>query len=387
MRSRLLSLPKKYSFFLFGARGVGKSTLIRQAFPQAHTYWVDLLLPENEQRYTAAPSILIDEVRALSSDIAHVVIDEVQKVPKLLDVVHSLIETTDKHFILTGSSARKLKAGGANLLAGRAFVKKLYPFSFIELDKTFSLEVALNTGCLPKVWAFDHQEDRYDFLEAYTYTYLKEEVWAEHLVNKFDPFRQFLELAAQTNGKLINYANIARDCGADAKTVKSYFSILEDTWVGFVLDPYQRSVRKRLSQTPKFYFFDVGVARALSRTHRLPLTQQTYGYGDYFEQLVVVEIYKLCQYFHPDYRLSFLRTKEGLEVDLVIERPGSTLLLIKIKSATQIKESMLSPLKQFKKALPEATCLCLSNDPVAKVFSNDIQAQHWQIALRSLFVS
>lgn len=387
MHSRLLSLPKQYSFFLFGARGVGKSTLIRECFAHEASFWIDLLIPKTEARYAQNPDLLFEEVRALPEWVTHIVIDEVQKVPKLLDVVHSLIESTNKIFILTGSSARKLKAGGANLLAGRAFVKKLYPFSYLELKEAFNLDTALAIGLLPKVWTFTEQNDQYDFLESYAYTYLKEEVWAEHLVHKLDPFRKFLEVAAQSNGKLINYAHIAKDCHVDDKTVKTYFSILEDTWVGFMLEPYQHSFRKRLSHAPKFYFFDVGVARTLARTHRVHVLPQTYGYGDYFEQLIIVEIYKLCQYHHLDYRLSFIRTKDDREVDLVVERPGLPLLLIEIKSATQIDDAMLRTLKAVQKDFPDAVCYCLSQDPIAKVFATGVRALPWQEGLKQLFLT
>ncbi len=385
MKNRIITLPDDYSFFLFGARGVGKSTLLRERFDNEHCFWIDLLNPVNEDRYSRNPEILFAEIRSLANSITHVIIDEVQKIPKLLDIVHSLIESTNKIFILTGSSARKLKSGGANLLAGRAFVKKLYPFSFIELDDDFFLEKALNIGMLPKVWDFKSNHAQYDFLEAYTYTYLKEEVWAEHLIYKLEPFRKFLEVAAQSNGKLINYANISRDCLVDSKTIKTYFNILEDTWVGFMLEPYQSSFRKRLAQTPKFYFFDLGVVRALARTHRVKVLPQTFGYGDYFEQFVITEIYKLCQYFHPDYRLSFIRTKEDLEIDLVVERPGLPLLLLEIKITTQINETMLKPLSIVQKDLPQAEYCCISNDPISKIFDNGIMADYWQVALKKFF--
>ncbi len=386
MKHRLMTLPQNYSFFLFGARGVGKSTLIRKTFSAKRCFWIDLLKPSSENRYAKNPEVLWEEVRALSDSVTHIVIDEVQKVPKLLDVVHALIESSKKIFVLTGSSARKLKAGGANLLAGRAFVKKLYPFSFLELKKQFHLDQGLAMGMLPKAWDFNTKNDQYDFLESYTYTYLKEEVWAEHLVYKLEPFRKFLEVSAQSNGKLVNYANIARDCSVDEKTVKTYFSILEDTWVGFMLEPYQHSFRKRLSRTPKFYFFDVGVARTLARTLRIPLTPQTFAYGDYFEQFVITEIYKLVQYFHPDYRLNFLRTKDDLEIDLVIERPGLPLLFIKIKSATQVDELMLSALKRIQPDFPDAEYCCLSNDPIPKIFSNGVKAYPWEEGLTRYFL-
>ena len=385
MLKRLLVLPKNYSFFLFGARGVGKSTLIRHAFSESQTFWIDLLDLSVEDRYQKNPSILLDEVRALPKSVRYIVIDEIQKVPKLLDAVHSLIESTHKYFVLTGSSARKLKYGGANLLAGRAFVQHLYPFTFIELKEKFQLEKALAIGMLPKVWDFKTREEQWAFLEAYTHTYLKEEIWAEHLVRKLDPFRKFLEVAAQSNGKIINYSNIAKDCGIDDKTVKTYFSILEDAWAGFILEPYQHSFRKRLTQKPKFYFFDVGVARTLARTHRVTLLPQTFAYGDYFEQFIITEYYKLCQYFYPDYRLHFLRTKDDFEIDLIIERPGKSLLFIEIKSGTHIDSDALSNLKKIHPDFPTAEFLCVSNDPIKKVFYDGvIKAVYWQTALIEL---
>ncbi len=385
MQERLLTLPKNYSFFLFGARGVGKSTLIRKAFDQQEAFWIDLLDASVEDRYLKNPALLLQEVRALPETTRYVVIDEIQKVPKLLDAVHSLIESTQKYFILTGSSARKLKHGGANLLAGRAFIRHLYPFTFTELKEQFNLDQALAVGMLPKVWSFKTKEEQWDFLEAYTYTYLKEEIWAEHLIRKLEPFRKFLEVAAQGNGKIINYTNIARDCGVDDKTVRTYFSILEDTWAGFTLESYQHSFRKRLAKKPKFYFFDVGVARTLARTHRIELTPQTFAYGDYFEQFVITECYKLCQYFHPDYRLSFFRAKDDLEVDLVIERPGKPLIFIEIKSTAQVDEGAIATLKKIQPEFPGAQFWCISNDPIKKVFGDGlVQALHWQEALLSL---
>ena len=384
MQERLITLPHDYSFFLFGARGVGKSTWIRHTFFQDHVLWIDLLDWSVEDRYSKNPALLLQEVRALPQTIRTIVIDEIQKVPRLLDAVHSLIESTDKCFILTGSSARKLKYGGANLLAGRAFVKHLYPFTFIELKEKFNLDKALAIGMLPKVWEFQTQEAQWAFLEAHTHTYLKEEIWAEQLVKKLDPFRRFLEVSAQSNGKIINYSNIARDCNIDDKTVKTYFHILEDTWVGFMLEPYQHSFRKRLSQKSKFYFFDVGVARTLARTHRVALLPKTFSYGDYFEQFVVTECYKLCQYFHPDYRLHFLRTKDNLEIDLVIERPQKPLLFIEIKSATHIDDSALKSFKKIRADFASAEYWCVSNDPIKKIFDGQIQAWYWQDALKLL---
>ncbi len=199
-------------------------------------------------------------------------LDEIQKVPKLLDEVHRLIEEkTDKIFILTGSSARKLKHGGANLLAGRAFVYHLFTLSCFELKEKFDLEKALHWGTLPKIFSLDGDSEKSEFLRSYADTYLKEEIWNEQVVRKLQPFRRFLEVAAQCNGKIINYANIARDVGVDDKTIKEYFCILEDTMIGFFLEPFRNSFRKRLVEKPKFYFFDTGIVRSLSRRLSVPL--------------------------------------------------------------------------------------------------------------------
>jgi predicted AAA+ superfamily ATPase len=276
MFSRFRRFSSKHSFLLFGPRGTGKSTLLRARLDPNECLWLDLLDAQVEDRFLRNPSDLYSIVKALPESIKFVVIDEVQKVCKLLDEVHRLIEETDKIFILTGSSARKLKHGGANLLAGRAFVYHLYPLSCFELGSQFELDNALHWGTLPKIFSLEAEKD--EFLRAYADTYLKEEIWSEQVVRKLPPFRRFLEVAAQCNGKIINYANIARDVGVDDKTIKEYFLVLEDTMIGFFLEPFQNSFRKRLVEKPKFYFFDTGVVRSLSRRLSVPLTPKTFAY-------------------------------------------------------------------------------------------------------------
>lgn len=385
MIERILKLPKKESFFLFGARGTGKSTLIEEKF-QENAFYINLLLAKEEERYARDPDILIAEVRALPKSISHVIIDEVQKIPKLLDIVHNLIESTDKKFILTGSSARKLKAAGVNLLAGRAFVYHLFPFSFIELGPRFELEQALRWGLLPKIPFFSDDDSRLQFLLAYAQTYLKEEVWSEHYIKKLEPFRRFLEVSAQCNGKIINHANIARDVGVDDKTVKEYFSLLEDTLIGFYLEPFQHSFRKRLSQKSKFYYFDTGIVRALSRQLTVPLEKRTSAYGDAFEHLVITECIKLASYNKPEYRFSYLKTKDDSEIDLVVERPGLRLLFIEIKSSENVQEQDISSFIKLTEDFGECEAICLSNDPKAKKY-NDIFVLPWQEGIRQFFTS
>jgi uncharacterized protein len=384
MINRLLTLPKKQSFFLFGPRGSGKSTLIKKRFNDASSLWIDLLDLEQEERFSLRPQELAFQVKALKQEIHHVVIDEVQKIPKLLDIIHSLIETTDKYFILTGSSARKLKHGGANLLAGRAFVYNLFPFSFLELGEEFDLNDALTWGMLPKVHLLKSAEEKNQFLRAYTRTYLKEEIWAEQFIRKIDPFRKFLEVAAQSNGKIINYTNIANDVGISDKTIKEYFLLLEDTLLGFLLEPFKHSFRKRLSLKPKFYFFDVGIVRALTNSLSIPIKPGTSSFGEEFEHFIILECIKLASYFYPDYRFSYLKTKDDAEVDFVVERPGLATLFIEIKSSKNVGPKDVRTLREIKKDIKHCEAIVLSNDKVAKNIDG-INVLPWQNGIKTFF--
>jgi uncharacterized protein len=363
MFNRIIGLSKDRSFFLFGIRGAGKSTLLRATFPE-NTLWIDLLDPSVEDEYSRKPETLKAVLAGLPADIKRIIIDEIQKVPRLLDMVHWAIEKyPDLQFILTGSSARKLRHGGANLLAGRAFFYDLYPFSYLELTNHFNLEDALQWGLMPRIFALETTAEKISFLEAYSLLYLKEEIWAEHLIRKLDPFRKFLEVSAQMNGKIINYAGIARDVNADLKTVKEYFSILQDTLVGFMLEPFHHSFRKRLTTKPKFYYIDTGLARTLARTVTLPPSPRTSYYGELFEQFIIQECWKLTHYFKREWRLSYLRTKDDAEIDLVIERPGLPLLCIEIKSSTQVDESELRGFIRLTHELDNCEAVCFANVP------------------------
>ena len=366
MIPRLISPLPGHSFFLFGARGTGKTTFLREYFKQSANLWIDLLDPEQEDRYARNPAELSQQLAANRQHLEWVVIDEVQKVPKLLDIVHSMIEKKRLRFALTGSSARKLKKTTVNLLAGRAFVYNLFPLTHRELGPRFDLDQVLRYGTLPILFSLNTEEEYQAYLRAYALTYLKEEVWAEHLVRKLDPFRRFLEIAAQSNGEIINYANIARDVGADHKTVASYFEILEDTLLGFIVEPFHLSLRKRQLQSPKFFFFDPGIVRALTRMLAVPLKPKTYAYGKAFEHFVIIEIIRLSSYYQKDYRFSYLNTKDGAEIDLIVERPGQPLVLVEIKSTVHVTEQDVRQLVRFKKDLPGSEAICLSKDPVKK---------------------
>lgn len=366
MIHRLLTLPEDESFFLFGPRGSGKTTLLKKASWFQRALYINLLKAGEERRFSRNPDTLEAIVHALPSEVTHVIIDEVQKIPKLLDVVHDLIETTKIKFVLTGSSARKLKHGGANLLAGRAFVYHLHPFSYVELGEPKNLNDYLHWGMLPKIFEYDSDEKKKRFLEAYANTYLKEEIWAEQFIQELDPFRYFLEVAAQSNGKIINFTNIARDVGVDVKTIQKYFSILEDTFLGNFLVAFQHSFRKRLSKAPKFYFFDLGVVRTLANQLSMPVAESTSLYGELFEAFIIRQIMTLASDYHRDYKFSYLKTKDDAEIDLVVERPGKPVLFIEIKSSDDVQARHLFTLKMIAKDFGACEAICLSRDPYAK---------------------
>lgn len=387
MVPRLCKLSNTNSFFLFGARGVGKSTLIKALFPKA--LHIDLLLPDVEEKYAQRPSSLIEELHLyqIENPKQHwIFIDEIQKVPSLLDVVHKLIEEKHFKFALSGSSSRKLKRGKANLLAGRAFVYELFPYTFVEMKSFFDLDFILRWGSLPKVFELN-EEDRILFLRSYVQTYLKDEIIAEQLVRNLQPFRNFLEVAAQLNGQILNYSKIARDINAEVPTVQSYFDILVDTHIGFFLSPHHESVRKRQRANPKFYFFDLGVKRSLERKSNIPIEPRSFPYGNAFEHFIVAETYRLIKYFQLDWELSYLRTINGAEIDLIIDRPGLSKVLIEIKSTAQsltLNDDKIKSFSSLVQSFKNKEAFVLSQDPDSRVV-DDIFFLHWKKGLSKIF--
>ncbi|NBW81102.1 ATP-binding protein [bacterium] len=386
MFQRECKLPEKVSFFLFGARGTGKSTLLKNVLRVHPAAYIDLLKVATERELAREPDSLEARVRALPEGVNTVVIDEIQRLPRLLDVVHRLIETPDINvrFALTGSSARKLKAGGANLLAGRAFLRNIFPLTQTELGEQFTLEHALSWGTLPALFKFPAEADKVEYLEAYAHAYLKEEIWGEQVIRNLDPFRRFLEVAASQNGTIVNTSKIARDVGADYKTVQNYYSILEDTLLGFHLDAFDTSVRKRLRRAPKFYFFDCGVARSLANQLSLKLHQGTSYYGQIFEQFVINEIMRRNVYERKNFKLTYLCTEAGVEVDLVLELPGKPLIFVEIKSKQTVLEDDVSSLSNFVKDFANSKFFCLSRDTTPKKWGK-ILALHWREGLDAIF--
>lgn len=380
---RQLKLLKTKSFFLFGPRGVGKSTLLHSQFPPETTYTFDLLDFDLASRLTHKPSEFVEILSSLSDRVEWVIIDEIQKIPSLLDEVHrSLFKNKNLKFALTGSSARKLKKGASNLLGGRALTCYLFPLSTLELGKSFDLKQALLYGTLPEVITTPDIDVKQKTLRSYVETYLKEEIFMEGLVRQLPSFQKFLTVAASENGNLLSWANLAADSGIDAKTIRSYFEILEDTLVGFLLPAYERSLRKQQRTHPKFYFFDSGVKRALAYELTLPLSQGTSEYGKAFEHFWMTEIFRQNQYLEKDYSFSYFGTPD-LEIDLVMERPGKSTLMVEFKSSTHVREKELSGLKSLQKDFPKFEYICISSEPRKRI-SNSILLCPWQEALETL---
>ncbi|MBT9555904.1 MAG: ATP-binding protein [Myxococcales bacterium] len=386
MLPRALKPSRSSSFFLIGQRGTGKSTFLRRAYSADEAVWIDLLDTDTEGRLARRPMALADQLEAVRvSDPARrwVVIDEVQKVPSLLDVVHREIERGHFLFALTGSSARRLRRGGTNLLAGRAFSYAMFPLTHRELAGALTLEETLRFGSLPRLLHLTAEADRIEFLRAYAATYLKEEIVAEQVVRKIPPFRAFLEVAAQSSGKVVNYSAIARDVGSDPVTVKSYFDVLVDTLIGFTLEPWHESVRVRQRTAPKFYIADLGVRAALARRLEQPVTPRTYAFGDAFEHLVIAETIRLASYARRDWTFAYLRTKDDAEIDLIIDRPGLPRACIEIKSTDVVDPLAANKLARIARDIPNSEHFLLSLDPVPQVIAG-VRCLHWTDGLAAL---
>jgi predicted AAA+ superfamily ATPase len=246
----------------------------------------------------------------------------------------------------------------------------------LELGDRFILIDVLRFGTLPKIFAFDEEREKEEFLRAYSYTYLKEEIAFEQIVRKLDPFRNFLEIAAQSNGLILNFSSIARDVGVDTKTIQSYFQILEDTLVGFLLPAFHRSIRRRQIMHPKFYFFDLGVKRALERTVNQPIFERSFAFGNAFEHFVILELIRLNDYLRTDWRFSYLRTKDDAEIDLVIDRPGAPTVLIEIKSTDSVNDTDCASLNRFIHDIVPSEAYCVSRTTIRKKIGN-VLCIHW----------
>ncbi len=346
--------------FLFGARQVGKSTLLKERFP--HAIYYDLLKSNVRRRLKRNPETFRE---ALASKPAGtlVVVDEIQKVPDLLDEVHWLMVNKGLFFILSGSSARKLKRSGANTLGGRAEPRTLFPLVWPEVDD-FEIDRAVQNGMIPRHYMVADATDR---IEGYVDVYLKEEIQEEALVQDIDVFSRFMEVAAISDGEMINYENIASDCGIAAKTVKAYFQILKDTLIGYEIPAYRKVIKRRLVQAPRFYYFDVGLTNYL--LGRNSLKRGTADYGHAFEHYVIQEIIAYKGYSRSREIISYWHTYTHIEVDIII---GDAKVAVEIKSCEEVKTKHKSGLKAFKEEHPDARLILVSLDPITRI-SDDIE--------------
>lgn len=351
------------SIFLFGARQTGKSTFLREQFPDS--VYIDLLDTSVKQRFRRRPALL-HEMLADKPAGTLAIIDEVPEVPELLDEVHRLISERGLVFILCGSSARRLKRKGYNTLGGRACPVFLLPFVSAELPN-FDLQRALNYGMLPPHYLAKNPSRR---LAAYIDVYLKEEIKEEALVRNLNAFQRFLEVAALTDGEMVNNNNIAQDCGVSVNTVIGYFDILEDTLIGFRVPAFTRAMKRRLVQAPRFYYFDVGIVNHL--LHRKVLVRGTVDYGHAFEHLIIQELRAWLAYTESEERLTYWRTYTGLEVDAVI---GDARLAIEIKSVEEVFPRHLKGLKAFGSDYPESRRIIVSLDPINRR-TGDVECIH-----------
>lgn len=373
---RILRLPellKKKSFFLFGPRSTGKTTLIRDQLGDSVEV-VNLLESDQYLRLSARPSLLGEMIAHSKKKI--VIIDEVQRVPELLNEVHHLIESKSVKFLLTGSSARKLKSGHSNLLAGRAWTANLFPLVYPELEGSFDLNRILRYGSLPQVYGSKYPEEE---LKAYVRTYLYEEIQAEGLVRKIPQFSRFLQTAALANGQLLNFAQLSSDCGVPASTLKEHFQILQDTLVGFYLPPWRKGKIRKSIGTAKFYFFDNGVTHALSGTRTIERNSDLFGKS--LEQWLMNEVRAYLSYRRRDEEMAFWRSTHGDEVDLIIGDNTA----IEIKSTNKVNARDISGLLKLKEEGRFKRLILVSQDKIEGETTEGVERLHLLSFLEKLW--
>ena len=378
-----ITLPERQSAFLWGARKTGKSTFLREAFPGSLRF--DFLRTDLLLAFTTRPALLREQLLAQPPTVLAlpVTLDEVQKVPALLDEVHGLIEDRGLRFVLCGSSARKLKRGRANLLGGRAWRYEMFPLVSAELargpgeSEGMDLLKALNHGLVPSHYLSANPRKS---LDAYVRDYLKEEVFDEGLTRNVPAFSRFFEALGYCHGEMINHANIARDCGVDAKTVKEYFQILCDTMLGRLVLPYKkRQERQVIGKAPKFYLFDVGVAGAVAKRRIVEPRGDLFGKA--FEHLVFMEIVAHASYSELAYDIHFWRTKGGAEVDFVL---GEGEVAIEVKGTSRVDDRDLRSLRLFGETHRPRSSVVVCNEPAERVVDG-IRIVPWRSFFRELW--
>ena len=342
------------AMFLFGGRQTGKSTLLKERFPKA--VYIDLLKSDVRNRFKQYPEEFRESLLRYPPETL-VIVDEIQKVPDLLDEVHWLMVEKGLWFILSGSSARKIMKSGANNLGGRAIPETLFPLVSAEIPD-FDLERAVQNGMIPRHYMVANARNR---MRAYIDLYLKEEIIEEALVQNVDEFVRFMEVAAIMDGEILNYENVASDCEVSANTVKAYYKILVDTLLGFEVPAYRKVIKRKLYKSPRFYYFDVGIANHL--TKRYHLAPKTPEYGHAFEHLIMQEIVAYLGYTNSDEELTYWHTYGNLEVDAVI---GDARVAIEIKSKEHIDHDDKKGVTEFAKEHPDTKQILVSRDRISR---------------------
>jgi predicted AAA+ superfamily ATPase len=371
-RKQILEGSGNESIFLWGARQTGKSTLIKTLFPDALLF--DLLLSSDYNRLLNNPSLL-REMIAANDSIRTVVIDEIQLLPNLLNEIHWLIVNKGIRFIMSGSSTRKILRSGSNLLGGRALRYELYPLVSAEIPD-FDLLKALNNGLLPRLY---NAVNANKMLSAYIGSYLRDEIAAEAQIRDIPVFGRFLEVAALTNGEMVNYTNIASDSSVSVPTAKAYFQILEETLLGRYLPSFQKRPKRRVITAPKFYIFDVGIANSLLNRGKIEFGTEIFGKS--FEHFIYQEIYAHSRYSDINYPIYYWRTASQLEIDFVL---GDHEVAIEVKSTTQANPRHLKGLKAFAEEYNVKHKILISNDPYPRLIDG-IMLYPWNIFLQKLW--
>lgn len=380
MIKRAFAFPEnlRHSAFLWGPRQTGKSTLLDAAFPEARRY--DLLRSDEYRRLSAHPGLIREECEAAGlegrSQKSPIVIDEIQKVPDLLDEVHWLMEKRRLRFILCGSSSRRLRRGGVNLLGGRAVRFRLHPFVSREI-RDFSLERALNHGLLPRHYLEDEPRP---LLEAYIGDYMREEVAAEALTRNVPAFARFLEAAALSNGQIVNHGNIARECGISSPTVKSHFQILVDTLLGGYVPAFTERAKRRVILAPKFYFFDVGVVGALTRRGKVEKGSELFGRA--FEHYLYQEIAAHADYSGLGYPIAYWRTASGFEVDFIL---GGGDVAVEVKGTPLARTEHMKGLRAFREDHGARRAILVTLDKEPRKTEDGIEVLPWKVFLEWLW--
>ncbi|MBX7205734.1 MAG: AAA family ATPase [Bacteroidia bacterium] len=371
-RKQVLVDSENHSLFLWGARQTGKSTLLKSLYPNA--IWFDLLLSDMYEKLSKQPVILRETIQAQIKNNL-VIIDEIQRIPELLNEVHWLMVNKNIRFILSGSSPRKIIRGGHNLLGGRALRYELYPLVSSEIPD-FNLLKAINNGLLPRHYLASNAKK---LISAYIGNYLKDEIVAEAKIRNIQSFSRFLEAAAFSNGEMVNYANIASDCGVSPPTVKEYFQILEDTLIGRFVPSYQKKPKRRVIAAPKFYFFDVGIVNYLLKRNDIQFGSEVFGNA--FEQLIYHEIFSHSHYSGLEYPINYWRTASQIEVDFIL---GENEVAIEVKSTANVSSRHLNGLKRFSEEYKTKQLILVCNESLPRRIDN-ILVLPWKDFLQRLW--